>query len=161
MIARFTLDGSEVAIECDEDDKLLSLLRDKLGLKMTKHACGEGHCGLCVALLDGRPVQACLVPAFKLDGRSVLSYEGFCKLKAHASVAEAFAKAGCKPCPLCAGAKELIAYGIILKTQRPSDDDIRKAFMGHYCPCTASSALEEAVKLAAYILASKEGRHGR
>jgi len=128
---------------------LLYLLRDDLHLYGAKDGCREGECGACTVLLDGQPVNACLVLAAQANGRDVVTIEGLSAGDHLHPLQRAFIKAGAVQCGFCTPGLILSAVALLARHPQPSDEQIRHALTGNLCRCTGYSQIVEAVKLAA------------
>ena len=139
-----------ITAEIDEGERLLDFLRGKLGLTGTKEGCGIGECGACTVLLDGLPVNSCLVPAAQVSGREILTIEG---LRAGDGslhpIQQAFIEAGAVQCGFCTPAMVLNAYALLQQNPSPSEEDIKTAISGTLCRCTGYRQIIEAIVLAA------------
>jgi aerobic-type carbon monoxide dehydrogenase small subunit (CoxS/CutS family) len=142
--ATLTVNGRPIEIGVEPDDRLLDVLRDRLGLLGTKEACGRGECGACTVLVRGRPVMSCLVLAARAD--SVETIEGL-RDEARA-LREAFADAGAFQCGFCTPGQ--IVRGIaLLREGLPVDDQaLRREISGNICRCTGYSGIVRALRLA-------------
>jgi carbon-monoxide dehydrogenase small subunit len=140
----------QISAEIEGGERLLDFLRGKLGLTGTKEGCGIGECGACTVLLDGLPVNSCLVPAAQARGREVLTIEG---LQAEDGslhpIQQAFIDAGAIQCGFCTPAMVLNAYALLRQNPSPREDDIKRAISGTLCRCTGYRQIIEAIILAA------------
>lgn len=134
---------------------LLYLLRDDLHLYGTKDGCREGECGACTVLLDGRPVNACLVLAGQADGREVVTIEGLAADSRLHPLQRAFVEAGAVQCGFCTPGLILSAVALLAQQPHPSEAQIRQALTGNLCRCTGYSQIIEAVKQAATEMAAE------
>jgi aerobic-type carbon monoxide dehydrogenase small subunit (CoxS/CutS family) len=144
MRAALTVNGRSVEIDVKPDERLLDVLRDRLGLLGTKEACGRGECGACTVLVRGRPVVSCLVLAARAD--HVETIEG---LRDEAgALREAFADAGAFQCGFCTPGQ--IVRGIALLRQGlPADDmALRREMSGNICRCTGYAGIITALRRA-------------
>lgn len=158
----FTVNGEPVSIEIDGCcARLLDVLRDRLGLVGTKEACGNGECGACTVLLDGRPICSCLMPAIEVGGRDVTTIEGLAGPGGEMSeVQRAFVDRGGIQCGFCSPGMILAAHALLDDNAAPTDAEIRDALRGNLCRCTGYAQIVESVKLAASRLRAKGGGHG-
>ncbi|MEW5912147.1 MAG: (2Fe-2S)-binding protein [Thermodesulfobacteriota bacterium] len=124
---------------------LAQLLREDLGLTGTKQGCGEGDCGSCTVLLDGEPVNSCLVLALQAHGHKVLTIEGLSQGRELHPIQQAFVEQGAVQCGFCTPGMILSAKALLDKTKRPSQEQIRKALSGNLCRCTGYQKIVEAV----------------
>jgi aerobic-type carbon monoxide dehydrogenase small subunit (CoxS/CutS family) len=139
-----TVNGRPIEIGVEPDDRLLDVLRDRLGLLGTKEACGRGECGACTVLVRGRPVMSCLVLAARVD--SVETIEGL-REEARA-LREAFADTGAFQCGFCTPGQ--IVRGVaLLREGLPADEQaLRREISGNICRCTGYSGIVRALQLA-------------
>jgi len=139
--ATLTVNGRPIEIGIEPDDRLLDVLRDRLGLLGTKEACGRGECGACTVLVRGRPVMSCLVLAARAD--EVVTIEGL-RDEARA-LREAFADAGAFQCGFCTPGQIVSASALVANNPDPSTDEIRHAMAGNLCRCGTYPKIEEAI----------------
>jgi len=144
----FTLNGRPCRAEMPSHWTILDLLRDGLALMGTKDGCGEGVCGACTVLLDGRPIRACLVLAARLAGRSLLTIEGLAS-DALDPLQEAFARLGAAQCGFCTPGMILSARALLAVNRAPTAHEVREALAGNLCRCTGYVKIVEAVLAAA------------
>ncbi len=148
----FQLNGREVAVTVPPETLLVDLLREVLGLKGTKIGCREGECGACTVLLDGNPVNSCIVPALKVGGRSVVTIEGLSGEDGSlAPLQQAFIDQGAVQCGYCTPGMILNAKALLDQTPRPDETEIRKAISGVLCRCTGYHKIVKAIQTAAEI----------
>ena len=137
--------------------RLLDLLRDHVALTGTKYGCGEGQCGSCTVLADGKAVRACLTPASA--ARAVTTIEGLATGDRLHPVQQAFIDAQAFQCGFCTPGMVMGAAALLARTPRPTDDEIRHALDGHLCRCGTYPRIVRAVRAAGEALA-REGRRG-
>jgi aerobic-type carbon monoxide dehydrogenase small subunit (CoxS/CutS family) len=142
--ATLTVNGRPIEMGVEPNDRLLDVLRDRLGLLGTKEACGRGECGACTVLVRGRPVMSCLVLAARVD--SVETIEGL-REEARA-LREAFADTGAFQCGFCTPGQ--IVRGVaLLREGLPADEQtLRREISGNICRCTGYSGIVRALRLA-------------
>jgi len=138
------LNGERRALEGLPMDRLLDVLRRKLGLSGTKEGCGEGECGACTVLMDGRPVLSCLVPLAQCAGRSVVTVEGLASGPA-LELFERLVAAGGVQCGACTPGIAVTAWALVRDRPDPSRADVREALAGNLCRCTGYEAILRAV----------------
>lgn len=128
---------------------LVQLLRDDAGLTGTKEGCGEGDCGACTVLLDGEPVNACLVLAAEADGKEVLTVEGLSREWELHPLQRAFVEEGAVQCGFCTPGMLLAAKALLDENASPTEIEIRAAIAGNLCRCTGYVRIVQAIQKAA------------
>ncbi len=152
----FTLNGDQVSLEASPNTLLVDLLRDRLGLTGTKVGCREGECGACTVLLDGTPVNACILPAAKVQGRSVTTVEGISHKDGRLSeIQEAFVHEGAAQCGFCTPGMIMNATALLKNNPEPNEQEIRQSLSGVLCRCTGYRKIVQAVATAGEITKSK------
>ncbi len=146
---RFVLNGRPVETEVEAHRTLLWVLRERFDLTGAKEGCGVGECGACTVLLDGRPVNACLVLAGKVHGREVTTVEGLGGPEALHPLQKWFIRKHAVQCGYCTPGMLLSALALLRKNPRPSRAEIREALAGNLCRCTGYGPIVEAVRAAA------------
>ncbi len=149
MKIRFTVNGRHVERETDTRTRLLDLLRENLALTGTKEGCGEGECGACTVLVDGRAVNSCLVLAPQVDGKSVLTVEGLACGETLHPIQRAFVEKGGVQCGFCTPGFIMSTVALLEENPDPSDEEILTALEGNLCRCTGYTKIVEAVRAAA------------
>jgi aerobic-type carbon monoxide dehydrogenase small subunit (CoxS/CutS family) len=146
----FTLNGTQVTALVGAVDRLIDVLRGACGQTGTKEGCGEGECGACTVLLDGRAVNSCLLPALEAEGRVVMTIEGLLGPRMELSVLQqAFVDHGAVQCGFCTPGMILIAKALLDVNPDPSEREIREALVGNLCRCTGYAQIVDAVREAA------------
>jgi aerobic carbon-monoxide dehydrogenase small subunit len=153
---RFILNGHSTSVEAAPAARLLDVLRGPLGLTGTKEGCGEGECGSCTVLLDGLPVNACLVLAGQAEGRTVTTVEGLGEPESLSLLQDAFVKEGGAQCGICTPGFLISAEALLSAIPQPGETDIREALAGNLCRCTGYQRIVEAVRAAAKERTSRE-----
>ncbi|HEY3350423.1 MAG TPA: (2Fe-2S)-binding protein [Thermoanaerobaculia bacterium] len=156
MNVRFVLNGRPAAVDAPPSSRLLDVLRGALGLTGTKEGCGEGECGSCTVLLDGAPVNACLVLFGQVEGRAVTTVEGLGDPEHLSPLQEAFVKEGGAQCGICTPGFLVSAEALLAAIPQPGETDIREALAGNLCRCTGYQRIVEAVRAAAKERTSRE-----
>jgi len=146
---KVTVNGVAHEVGPEDDESLLHLLRERLGLSGTKDACEQGECGSCVVLLDEVPVCACLVLAGQADGCDVTTIEGIATEGHLHPVQQAFIDAGAIQCGFCTPGLVISVVDLLGHTPAPTDDEVREALAGNLCRCTGYQQVLDAVHLAA------------
>ena len=152
---RFTLNGKPVQREVPNHRLLLDLLRDEIGATGTKEGCGTGDCGACTVLLDGKPVNSCLVLSGELDGADIVTIEGLNIGPELHPVQKAFLQDGGAQCGYCTPGMLMMSKALLDENPDPSEEDIRFALAGNLCRCTGYAKIVQAVQDAAAIIRSK------
>jgi len=147
-LLNITVNGREEDLEIPAHRTLLEVLRDDLGLTGTKEGCGEGVCGACTVLVDGRPVRSCLTLALEVEGRNITTIEGISKDGQLDPLQEAFVSRGAIQCGFCTPGMIMASKALLEENPCPSEDDIKFALAGHFCRCTGYAKILEAVKAA-------------
>ncbi len=146
---RMKINGTVKEAKIDENDRLLDVIREGFHLTGTKEGCGEGECGVCSVLLDGKLVNACMIMAFQAEDREVVTIEGVGKEGALDPIQQAFIDTGAVQCGFCTPGMVLSAKALLLKNPRPTNGEIRRGISGNLCRCTGYEKIVEAVALAA------------
>jgi len=152
----FTLNGQAVEILTAPNRTLLQVIREDLGLTGTKHGCGLGDCGACTVLLDGEPVNSCLILAVQAHGHEVTTIEGLADGDRLHPLQEAFVENGAIQCGFCTPGMILSAKALLDRKKRPREADIRQALSGNLCRCTGYQKIVEAVEDAAKSMRTKK-----
>lgn len=145
----FRLNGADVSVQIESHQRLLDVLRDGLGHTGTKEGCGQGECGACTVLVDGRAVCACLVPAPEIEGREVVTVEGLTEPDNKLSrLQQAFVDCGAIQCGFCTPGMLMASRALLDRNPDPTEDEIREALAGNLCRCTGYVQIVEAVRKA-------------
>ena len=149
---RFSVNGERVEVEAPGMRRLLDVLREDLALTGTKEGCGEGECGACTVLVDGAPVDSCLVPVCQLDGSEIATVEGLASPSPEGPVLDglqqAFLDAGGAQCGICTPGMLMSATDLLARTEAPTRGEIEDAIGGVLCRCTGYTRIFEAVEAA-------------
>jgi aerobic carbon-monoxide dehydrogenase small subunit len=147
------VNGEERSVLADTRDTLLDLLRDRLGLTGTKEGCGNGNCGTCTVLIDGAPINACLVLALEAPGRDIVTIEGLSAGGELHPLQRALVEHGGTQCGYCTPGIVIAAKALLDETSRPTEAQIRLAIAGNLCRCTGYGKIVEAI---AAVAAARE-----
>jgi selenium-dependent xanthine dehydrogenase len=151
----FELDGRQVRVTHDEGERLLDLMRDRLGITSAKNGCGTGACGSCTVLVDGKVRRACTLAPAKVEGKSVTTAQGL--PQPHALVvASSLAHGGAVQCGFCTPGMLVAATALLLRNPDPDEAAVRKALRGNLCRCTGYGRIVAGVLDAAARL--RDGR---
>ena len=144
-----SVNGANHTIDAPPDSKLLYVLRDSLGLTGTKYGCGEGMCGACTVLLDGKPARSCQAPLSTVVGKKITTIEGLEQNGRLHPVQAAFIGAEAFQCAYCTSGMIMAAVGLLHRNSRPSVEEIIDAMDGNICRCGTYPRIVEAVRQAA------------
>ena len=143
MPLALNVNGETHLLEIPPARRLLTVLREDLALTGAKLGCGEGACGACAVLVDGRPVASCLLPVGAVEGRSVTTVEGLAR--DGRALQDAFVAEDALQCGFCTPGQIVSATALLAETPRPSRDEIRAALAGNLCRCGAYTKIERAI----------------
>jgi carbon-monoxide dehydrogenase small subunit len=147
---RFTVNAVPVEVAVPGMRRLLDVLREDLALTGTKEGCGEGECGACTVLLDGIPVDSCLVPVCQVEGAAISTVEGLAPDgQGLGPLQAAFLETGGAQCGICTPGMLMAARAYLDAGGSPDDDAIREAIAGNLCRCTGYTKIIEAIARAA------------
>ena len=132
-------------VEIKDNELLLDVIRDKVGVKSVKAGCWRGECGLCTVLLDGKPVKSCLVLAAEADGRDVKTAEGLAPEGQLSPIQKAFVEKGAMQCGFCTPSFVLTAHYLLQVNPKPTEQEIKEYLSGHICRCGTYKQMIEAI----------------
>ena len=153
-----TVNGEERTTLADTRDTLLELLRDRLGLTGTKEGCSNGNCGTCTVLVDGAPINACLVLALEAPGRSITTVEGLSTADGLHPIQQALVDHGATQCGFCTPGIVLSAKALLDENPKPTEAEIRHAIAGNLCRCTGYGKIVEAIAAVAAAVPAEPRR---
>ncbi|MCB2189717.1 MAG: (2Fe-2S)-binding protein [Deltaproteobacteria bacterium] len=155
IVVKLWVNEEEKQVLVAPNQTLTHMLRDDLGLTGTKHGCGVGDCGCCTVLLDGEPVNSCLVLAVQAAGRRVTTIEGLATGGALHPLQDSFVEKGAVQCGFCTPGMIVSASALLAENPSPSPAEIRQGLSGNLCRCTGYQKIVEAVSDAAAKLAGR------
>ena len=136
MMVTFELNGRRVNCEAPNSRTLLDLLRLNLGVTSVKRGCEQGECGACTVLVDGTPVNSCMIIAPRVEGRSVTTIEGLEDEPVMVALREAFIEGGAIQCGFCTPGMLISAYALLRDNPAPTSHEAKTAIEGNICRCT-------------------------
>jgi carbon-monoxide dehydrogenase small subunit len=142
----FILNGQKTEIEVEPELLLVDMLRNRLGLTGTKIGCGEGDCGACTILLDGKNVNSCLILALQVNGHDILTVEGLGSYDKLHPLQEAFIAEGAVQCGFCTPGMLLSAKSLLDENPQPTRQQIAKHISGNLCRCTGYAKIINAIE---------------
>jgi aerobic-type carbon monoxide dehydrogenase small subunit (CoxS/CutS family) len=148
-ILELQVNGTMRRVEVDGDRSLLSVLRDELDLTGAKYGCGEGQCGACTVLVDGRAARSCLTPAASVEGKQITTIEGLERNGDLHPLQEAFLAVDAMQCGYCTAGMIMSGVGLLKKTPNPTDAEILRAMEGNVCRCGTYPRIVAAILQAA------------
>lgn len=144
------VNGKDYLLEIPAEERLLDTLRKRLFLTGTKEGCGEGECGACSVLVDGKVMNACLLFTVQVERQHIQTIEGLGSDKI-SPVQEAFIEKGAVQCGFCTPGFIMSTHALLSKNPNPSEEEIKEALAGNICRCTGYIQIIEAVKYAAKL----------
>jgi carbon-monoxide dehydrogenase small subunit len=150
---KFSVNGKDVTLQTDPDRSVLEVLREDLQLMGTKYGCGEGACGACTVLVDGKPKFSCSTLVSEIVGKKITTIEGLAKNGQLHPVQQAFLAEEAFQCGYCTAGMIVAASALLDVNKKPSDADIVKAMNGHICRCCTYPKIAAAIHKAAEVTA--------
>ena len=145
---QFNLNGNDVSVTADPNKRLVDFLREDMGMTSVKEGCGEGECGACTIIYNGKAVTSCLMLAGQADGSTIVTLEGVSENGQLNYIQQAFVDAGAVQCGYCTPGMVLSAKALLDKKPDATDEEIRRAMSGNLCRCTGYSKIVKAVEMA-------------
>jgi aerobic-type carbon monoxide dehydrogenase small subunit (CoxS/CutS family) len=142
------VNGIKHEVNVDPDVELLSVLRNNLDLTGSKYGCGEGACGACTVLINGKPSRSCITPVSSAAGKEIITIEGLEKNGKLHEVQKAFLKSDTFKCYYCASGMLMSAVALLKNNPSPSEDAIKKAMNGNICRCGTYPNIVKSIQLA-------------
>lgn len=145
MTISFILNGEDVIIRTNAEERLVEILRRNFNLLGTKAGCTVGNCGGCSVIFNGEVVKSCLIPAFMIRDSEIITIEGFLQTNEYQDIVQGFGEAGLDNCGVCNTGKILTTEALLNKNPKPSPEEILAAFFGIRCRCTEPESLVKGV----------------
>jgi aerobic-type carbon monoxide dehydrogenase small subunit (CoxS/CutS family) len=149
MTIEITVNGRRHRVDADSGRTLLSVLREELALTGSKYGCGEGQCGACTVLLDGKPAKSCQTTAASAAGKPVVTIEGLARGDRLHPLQQAFIDEHAMQCGYCTSGMIMAGVALLERTPSPSTADIVRAMNGNVCRCGTYPEIVAAIKRAA------------
>lgn len=146
---KLTVNGTLYELSVQPWEALVEVIRDSLGLTGTKEGCGLGECGACTVIMDGKPVNSCLVLAVEADGKQITTIEGLADDDKLHPLQEAFIEEGGMQCGFCTPGMIMSAKALLDKNPDPDEEEIRQGIAGNICRCTGYTKIIASIKAAA------------
>ncbi|MGC9334073.1 MAG: (2Fe-2S)-binding protein [Anaerolineae bacterium] len=144
-----TINGALEHVDVPSNMTLLQMLREKLALTGTKNGCEAGECGACTVLVNGEPVNSCMMLAVEADGQEILTIEGLAPEGDLSPLQQAFVEHNAVQCGFCTPGMLMSAHALLQRNPHPSEHDIREALLGNLCRCTGYVRIIDAIQDAA------------
>ena len=152
-MTEFKLNGKIVRFEGNPLTRLIDVIRDDLGLTGTKEGCGEGECGACSVLRNGKLTTSCIIPVGAVAGDEIVTIEGLRDTEQGKCLIDAFAEGGAVQCGFCIPGMVMAAQALLLENSDPDEEDVRMAISGNICRCTGYDLIVDSI-----LLAAKKGK---
>jgi carbon-monoxide dehydrogenase small subunit len=160
-LVRLRVNGQTREVSAQPGERLLDVLRTRLGLTGAKEGCGTGQCGACTVLMDGRAVTSCLMLVADAVGHEITTIEGLAPPGRLHPLQEAFLKHGAVQCGFCTPGMLLTAKALLEHNPDPTDEEIRAALAGNLCRCTGYRKIVDAIRAVARSNGRRPARRGR
>ncbi len=148
-VKELNVNGKACAVDADPERSLLSVLRDDLNLTGSKYGCGEGRCGACTVLIDGRPTRSCTTRAGAAADKQIRTIEGVAQGEKLHPLQQAFLDAGALQCGYCTSGMIMSGVGLLERDPQPSREDVVRWMSGNVCRCGTYSRILAAIEHAA------------
>ena len=155
-LLHITVNGKELNKMVDPNQRLVDFLRNDLGLIGAKIGCGQGDCGTCTVIMNGRAIRSCVIPVLKAQDAVIETIEGLARGEKLYPLQEEFINKGAVQCGFCTPGMIMSAKALLDKNPNPTPEEVKKALKGNICRCTGYVKIEEAVLAAAARLREGE-----
>ena len=154
MDTKITLivNGKETSVMTDPERSLLGVLREELHVTGPKYGCGDGLCGACTVLMEGRPIRSCVMPVAMANEKKITTIEGIADGDRLHPVQQAFLDEGAVQCGYCTPGMVLTAVALLKENPRPTDEQIVEAMNGNICRCNGYTKIMNAIRRAATLI---------
>jgi carbon-monoxide dehydrogenase small subunit len=153
---KFILNGHSHELRVQPWRTLLEVIREDLKLTGTKEGCGQGECGSCTVMMDGKTVNSCLIPALEADNKEITTIEGLAEGDSLHPIQEAFVNHSGMQCGFCTPGMIMSAKALLDSNPNPSEAEIREGIAGNFCRCTGYTKIVESISAAAEAMKGKE-----
>jgi len=140
-----TVNGDPYEVVTAGTKRLIDVLRNEIGLTGTKEGCGEGECGACTVLLNGDPVNSCLVLAGQLNDVEIVTIEGLSEAGSLNLLQDKFLEAGAVQCGFCSPGMIMVGYALLTDNPKPTEEEVREALSGNLCRCTGYQKIVDGI----------------
>ena len=149
-----SINGSNYSVDVDPQTSLLTILRDYLDFTGSKYGCGEGQCGACTVLVDGKARRSCITPVETVAGKPIITIEGLAKGERLHPVQEAFLEDAAMQCAYCTSGMIMSAVALLKQNRQPSESEIVNFMNGNICRCGTYPRIVKAIQRAAKVMSS-------
>ena len=156
-VTELTINGRRLPVNVEPDVPLLSVLRDQLDLTGTKYGCGEGRCGACTVIIDGKPTRSCVTPVGKAADKNIITIEGLAKDGNLNPLQEAFIKVDAMQCAYCTSGMIIAASALLNRNAHPTREEIVSFMSRNICRCGVYQRIVDAIQIAANNGSAKNG----
>ncbi|MBN2299909.1 MAG: (2Fe-2S)-binding protein [Acholeplasmataceae bacterium] len=148
MSIKFILNHKEIELNLDPSMRFLDVLRNHLNLTGPKEGCGEGECGACAILMDGQIVHSCILPLANVNGKEIMTIEGYKETKRYQMLADSMLEEGGSQCGICTPGMMIAAESLLSHNPKPTEEEIRIGISGNLCRCTGYNMIIKAIQTA-------------